>query len=271
MDRDGKSRDWYGDGDDHEYDYERIERSVRNTPPEDVAKLSDRCDDILDAHATIQKEHHDQAIRLFRIYAIGLGLILAVGGFAVQRITAVPFSSIEATSLDAVLTAVVLLTLLALGLRISVPAVVRFVGTVELIGRVLTPDQISDDSRLSRYFEILSYFGHEGEAIPKNEPDFQIQESRETVRRVVEVDHLIDRAKRPTEFEPKNITERLARARENEYVLNYNVAQLSRVYGSIIRSLIEVTVGVILLITAAIGFQILAEPATAVMTTLLWS
>lgn len=208
--------------------------------------LSTRTEDVLSAHGDIQEEHRDQASRLLRAYAGGVGLIIAGFGLASTVLRQVSFPNIQNKTIynPQVLKTLVIIIIAVSGGILVFRSFLRFAGTIELVVQILTPEEINNDSIISTVFSKLPFYP--GERSTRENLPFR-SEAREGVRRVVEARDLMSIATSPEFSEIRILTEQVIRAQHNEVVINYNMTQLSHIYEIISKSLLDALAGSFLL------------------------
>lgn len=208
--------------------------------------LSSRTEDVLSAHGNIQDEHRDQASRLLRAYAGGVGLIVAGLGLASTVLRQLTFPDIQNKTVfnPQVAKTLLVLAIAVVGGFLVFRAFLRFAGIIELVVQILTPEEIKNESKISILFSLLPFYP--GEKPTEENLPFR-SEAREGVRRVVEAKDLMSIATSPEFSEMRILTEQMIRAQHNEVVINYNMTQLSHIYEIISKSLLDTLAGSFLL------------------------
>lgn len=221
---------------------------VRQLDADRRAFLLEQSRNVLAAHGDIQEEHRNQANRLLRAYVGGIGLLLAGFGLsnAVVRRLTLPAVGEQAITNPTVIGILFVLAVTVSGGFFVLRAFLRFAGTIEIVAQILTPERISSDSRVSVVFSNLPFYP--GEAAIEGGNEAFPEMAREGIRRVTQAEDLLGVAKQPASAETRILTDRLLRAQQNEVVINYNMRQLSRVYGIINQSLVDALFGSFLLL-----------------------
>lgn len=200
--------------------------------------------DILDAHADIQHEHRDQAKWILRVYVAGVGLLIASFAWVVDQFFTV--LSKEASALNDVVTigAYVLFILLSMGgFYLLIRAFFRFIGILELVAAVLTPQKFGAEFLPLRVLRLVPWYTRVAEV------DIAAS-ANETVERVIEAERLLSSMEEPPDRRERVLVDRLCRIQRNERSIDRDMRFLESTYKILSESLPDALIGGVLVVAS---------------------
>ncbi len=222
---------------DRSLDRAAVRDRVASLPEEQVETLLKETRDILDAHAEIQQEHRDQAKWVLRVYAPGVGLLIAAFAWIWGQFRTILATEVSVPDGTVALGVYVVFALLStVGLYLLIRSFFRFVGILELVAAVLTPREFEIESWPIRGLRLIPWYETAGEVDTEGP-------ANETVERVVEAERLLNSTKQPPIHAERTLVDRLCRIRRNERSINRDMAFLRTVYRAMSTSLADALAG----------------------------
>ena len=230
---------------DRSLDRAAVRDRVASLPEEQVETLLKETRDILDAHAEIQQEHRDQAKWVLRVYAPGVGLLIAAFAWMWGQFRMIfPTEPPSPDSIVIVGGYLLFFVAFVFAFYLLVRSAFRFIGILELVAAVLTPQKFNVGAFSLRVFRSVPWY--------KSVAGVDIAASaNETVERVTEAERFLHSIEQPPGHRERVLVDRLCRIQRNEKSINRDMRFLKNVYKILSASLSDALIGSVLAVGAA--------------------